>query len=427
MKRLLGLSLVFLLLVSTFVSCGQSVLNLEAKLAGGAASNQSQSSQESGAQALSQPEQYGTKAPVQSVEPKVKYNDGRDFSDGVAWARAAVKWNCVDKTGKVLFSLDSGDTPVSDFGQDAALVERRDGTQEVVNKAGKVISTPKSGDYDKIESFNKDLGMIVVSRKIDTFDKSEIQTGIINNKGQWFIEPDAKLNGAFATYMGDGVYCWSTPSGASYYLSFYNIITKSTAQMDTGFLGHGPLNFADGYGVLRIDGKICSINDKFEIKQITASRNEAQIGSYHDGLYYYDAYAPDAEGCTKGFFNLEGKKAIDMTKYNIAAKTEDIAFSDGYCLLSLSNPGGTLYYTVIDKTGKMIFEPRQGAPGGKLSCGLFSVLSGKGVSYINTSGETVIEIQTKAFYKICDFKEDAALISTPDGTYYIDKTGKRLF
>lgn len=390
-------------------SVDEAILTSEVKLIGGAASKQQ------GAQVK---------------ETQVKYIDGRDFSDGVAWARTSEGWNCIDKTGKILSTLKNGDSPISDFGQGVALIKRQDGTQEMIDKTGKVISTPKSGDYDIIKEFNNDLGMIIVSKRIDTFEKTEDQTGIINNKGEWQTKLTPKIGNIFIKYIGDGIYMREEMIGYKV-LTFYNVFTNATVKIDARTYGCAPLNISDGYGIFKIEGIVSSINDKFETKEILKVPQSVRIGKYQDGLYYYfdggNMYSGSSEDDTAGFYDIEGKKVIDMLKYNIDTKVEDIVFSNGYCLLSLKNEQRSVFYTIFDKTGKMMFEPRKGTPSGKLSCGLVKVPSENGFSYINTSGERVIEIPKENISRLSDFREDAACVKTSKETYYIDKTGKRLF
>jgi len=109
-----------------------------------------------------------------------RFAQGRDFSDGVAWVVPITPqshsqsnqpvaigghsaWQCIDKTGRVLFKLDNR-SPYTDFSHGVALVTSKtwifsgvDSTLELIDKTGKVISSPEIGGYDEIRSFIPEL------------------------------------------------------------------------------------------------------------------------------------------------------------------------------------------------------------------------------------------------------------------------------
>ena len=126
------------------------------------------------------------------------YTYGHDFSDGVAWVWVFVEedigsydkglWHLIDKTGRIILELAEGENPASNFSHGVALVRRSDQTVELIDKDGNIISSPKSGEYDEIRAFILDLGMILVYKRVETFELTEDRGGIINNQGNWQID-----------------------------------------------------------------------------------------------------------------------------------------------------------------------------------------------------------------------------------------------
>lgn len=389
-------------------SVGESVFTSDIKYSGG-----------EGPEGPGQQETAVEKAPIE-------YHEVRDFSDGVAWVENMLIWSCIDKTGKTLFTLNKYDKVFSDFSQGVAVVERG-GTREMIDKTGKTISTPENGEYDRIESFIEDIGMIVVSKKVDTFEKTEEQMGIINNKGEWQVELSAELKNTIWNaiwnnqYMSNGIYDCS--ANRSEGVVFYSLFTNELIETGIKAYYDNPLYLSDGSGVFLSPNKdkVCSTNDKFETKEILDLVRPIFIGKYQEGLFYCYHEGEDVNG----FFDIEGNKVIDLQQYTIYTEIKDIAFNDGYCLLTLKNPQGSLFYTVFDKTGKMMFEPRKGTGERNFSCGLAIVKMENTHAYINPSGEIIAEFEFLPM--LFDFKEDVARVHTQLGEYYIDKTGKRLF
>ena len=140
---------------------------------------------------------------------------------------------------------------------------------------------------------------------------------------------------------------------------------------------------------------------------------------------------------------------VDITGYNLAeygalAWYENsrvfgngLYYENGHCLLPLQNPQGTLFYTIIDKSNTMMFDPKvwpmTASSSGNIypaaltiKCGLIVIDEGTGVfTIMNTSGDTVFVVENVD--SVSDFNEDIAMVRSGGMVYYIDKTGQRLF
>jgi hypothetical protein len=345
-----------------------------------------------------------------------------------------------------------------------------------------------------------------VYRHVDTFQKTEDQAGIINSNGDWHIrltnDPtlvsatkivrlqefgfkeiiQAKYGISRQTssitqvvhnlnYCGEGVFTLlpEKPAGLKYPdTRFYNILTGSDRTLpisdDEKYDGNGtgPKRFENGQGVFKSSGIVYGINKSGIISEIinySSNIRNAGLGNYVDGLFYFSATVnyrdvssldyqdTSIPGESSGFHDISGKRVIDLSEYNLRTMP---VFMDGYCVLNLRNPQKVGYYTVIDKSGKEMFEPRQspseqrkgpfqsGTDYFDLStkCGMIVIAEGRSfgaysVNYrswtiINAMGDKVAEFGEG--YAISDYCEDVALVNEIKGeVYYIDKTGKRLF
>jgi hypothetical protein len=176
-----------------------------------------------------------------------------------------------------------------------------------------------------------------------------------------------------------------------------------------------------------------SCNETGEMTELGNSPEKFNTGIYSEGLFFCNI------NNEAGFYDINFNKTIDLSEYDYAIDNDNIIiplFSDGYCLLRIRNPQGSLYFTVIDKNGERMFEPiKCNSSIGGISCGLIKKHEDGITSFINTSGETVIELRTIddiRIMEVTDFNDDVARVSAEDGesgifVYYIDKTGKRLF
>jgi len=275
---------------------------------------------------------------------------GYDFSDGVAWVLTQEQqWNCIDKTGKVILALGAREAPESNFSKGVALVKRSDNTIELIDKSGQVISSPKSGEYDSIIGFVPGEGVIIVCKKIETFEVTETRVGIIDNRGQWKINLCTDPNLITVSYLGNGltlhpnfgegvILCQLGLSSGEFY---YNVRTGDSFTINyyegNGFSWRWSAlrGFENGYGVYFDDsGNLCAVSSKgektelkrnlgFDLYSNLTSRNPktVKIGRYKDGLFYYEnettASNSKAHRLTKGFYDIKGNLVIDLSRYNI--------------------------------------------------------------------------------------------------------------
>ena len=392
--RLILLSLVLILvLIFSFTGCSTS-----APAATTAAAQTTQSAE--------------TTEPAATTIPAPKtqtyFYDGTAFSDDVAWVLRSKPeyindqgggWECIDDKGNTLFKLENNSFPLTDFIDGAASIatnnaynytERDD---KIVNKSGKVIF-PKDSTY-KYHYLVSYGAYTFVERYINTIEKTEVQTGIVDNTGEWVLEPTpdltarSKLDYMANEALGDsffddnirfailqvnyGDYNFYDARSNEFFKSGYNddnyleLVLRSVKYLymeDLIFLANGDYQGEKG---LRIQGSAYS----FDLEK---------LGFHNKGT---------------GFYDRNKNMAIDLSSYKNAEAVG--GFSDGYCSVILQNPEGNSFATVIDNKGNQMFEPILGWSG-SVSCGRIFIPQEKGKGYyIDVKGKTVIPNITLPF------------------------------
>jgi len=387
------------------------------------------------------------------------YSDGRDFSDGFAWVRENNIWHLINTRGEIVLSLGADDRPISDFSHGVALVVRNasvavgNANRELIDRNGRVISSPTLGGYDQICTFIPEMGMAIVYKRVVTFEATEHRFGIINSNGDWVLpltNNNALFNAVFHSqnmlhmnnfnnrdyfrYFGEGIILYLDhkrhnrgPNLNMVDMYFYNVLTNDSFVVEniTTPLRTIISNMDNGYGLISTSNhpniRICSINRTWQMNElfsfsIGGTIGFPHLGNYSEGLFFYNDYNNHSR---QGFYNINGNLVIDLSEYTIDLNdVYNIRFTNGYCLLNLFNPQGDLFYTIIDTNGNLMFEPRrrEGTVSQK-SNGLFALRQNGQHFLINAFGETVLDLGT--IESISDFNEGIARVRTRNGIYYI--------
>ena len=236
-------------------------------------------------------------------------------------------WYLVDRSGNTLLVSGEGESPVTPFSNGAGLIRRADGTVEMINKAGEVLSSPELGDYDEIISFLREYGAIVVRRQVNTWELTETQYGIIDSSGNWQIPLrgwDRSMGmypAAINRYIGNGFY-YNT---RYHFRSMFNIFTGE-AQNVTASGWETLRNFENGYGVFFQSQNI-------HVADINLNTNElftgiisepAVLGEYREGLFFMQTRSFTDGEPMRGFFDRDGNLVIDLRHLTIVVTASGI-------------------------------------------------------------------------------------------------------
>lgn len=151
-----------------------------------------------------------------------------------------------------------------------------------------------------------------------------------------------------------------------------------------------------------------------------------------DGLVY------DSE--TNAFVDKDRKKVIDLSEYTHVEDNVPV-FTNSYALLLVQNPDGDTYYTVVDKEGKRVFEPKKWGSYGRgyayitgdrflitspIAPQFYAFASNLGMAYMDLStGEPV---DGMSYEKMYPYVGEIALVMDESGYYdYIDLDGNVIF
>ncbi|GHU82655.1 hypothetical protein AGMMS50284_4880 [Clostridia bacterium] len=353
---------------------------------------------------------------------------GGEFSGGLAWIRVdgITAHYCINTKGEVLFFTegipsDSGQLiadPKSAFYNGVAVLE----DDTIIDKDGNILASPYESGFDSTlisnnyNYFINDMGYVWVEKSIDTFEKTETQYGVINNKGEWHLNLSADysfIDDPLTEYLGGNLYKYmdssvkDTESNRNMYVIF-DLSKKKEIYRDfelEGIYDH----VSDTLLVKNArEDWIKKINSNRKVEELTNIKTDGVISSFSDGLFFIES-----EG---NFYDLNGNAVLNISKYHMNNTINMPHFVDGYCLLDIKNEEDSEFYTIIDKKGNRMFEPRKAEKHGVLSDGLLRIEDDG--SYINVKGEVVIS----NCYDGTDFKNGVARIGDID-VKYIDKKG----
>ncbi len=363
------------------------------------------------------------------------------YHDGMVWAYVGTggieQWMAIDTNGNVNVKLDANSVPDTKFSKGISIVDNK----RVINKNGETIwSAEEQGNAYATEQWGADhiknisvinnghnnvtmgyafdyieedfWGYPQVSFEVETFDYTGTYTGVLDEKGDWYLEP-TELKGSF--WDGeDGVY-----RASRYYENPYSLNGRE-----------GFYNLLENQFIWEVDIS----SDEYE-DTLAKWRRDAYIEK-HNGLFFESLgggsnYLFIETGIwDPGFYDMSGKQIIDLTRYPSVSYSPIATFYDGYCIIEIYNEQKSPYYTVLDTSGKEMFAPRKrdDEVAEKVSEGLFwEHTSEKGTVYYKPTGEQAFQLPFK-IKKGTDFSEGRALLEAEDGVIYvIDLSGKLLF
>lgn len=351
----------------------------------------------------------------------------RAFSDGKAWVSGeeiGASWVCINTKGEILFSLEGGMEPYTDFYDGVALIENKTRKKlRLIDDRGKEIAN--LDEYSCVAGEDSFL----LWRNVDTFEGKWTEAGFMDSKGKW-TTPLTKEHVLFEedwesvslTYCGNGVYASSD--------GYYEYICFSSKTGET--YKYSALDFpyySEGYVILNYyletgDYKAALIDatGKYKDTSIVGGLHAAglrpQHGNFAEGIFY------DAD--SKKFYDASMNVKIDLSKYEIKESFSGQLpyFENGYASIQFAND----YFTIIDKNGNFMFEPVKADASTNISEGIVGYRSEnkqgiKGWKYIDMKGNVLFE----GAYGALEFHDGCALVESTDGYYYINKKGERLY
>jgi hypothetical protein len=163
----------------------------------------------------------------------------------------------------------------------------------------------------------------------------------------------------------------------------------------------------------------CWISDRLEFYDGLTFLSSSNSGYVYDGKL------------SKAYYDMYGNLAIDFPEYNGIRNYDCGNFVDGYAVMSLEGADGKSYFTIIDKTGKQMFEPQTGYNRLTIFSGNYALAyltenkyeeehpydpryGGNVISVLNMKGETLLTIvgeKIKSMYMSLARDTDPYIIS----------------
>ena len=376
-------------------------------------------------------------APAQANTPQSNFEivNARTFSDGVVWVRksdagvwAAGIWSALDMNGNVLFSLDEGKSPTTDFYNGVAVIATRERNIKLIDREGRIVWSIEehgereaerlfgTGVVDSIELIANDSielstsdrfarffnGYSFVIFRIVTFEYTGAKFGVLDSNGNWLLCPThdfvytTTLSGI--NHRGSGIYTLRLRSRDVH----YNLLTNEFVNNADEFVS------VDDINELIEQNRIILENDTLTFR---TERHRT-----HGGLI------------DPGFYDANGRRVIDLSSYNFRAARQPI-FVNGYSVMTIYNDQGTRFMVVINKQGEQTAPPQLWIDHGNVESGLIRVRHGnRHYSFLDTNMNVVISDIRGA---VTDFTRDgiATVLWCDDSgeIFFIDTAGNRLF
>lgn len=393
----------------------------------------------------------------ENIEPEQHYEtimgdreQLHNFSDGVAWIMWEGQWICIDTNGNILFAMDYIYEPVTDFINGYAVVQLsnvENDEKSIFSKRERILvdksGTPIMGEWltdgeERLLKIGKnkdsiDVWFLVVK---DSYSTHQEYIKVLNRfKGvdesgeiecEKIVCYDMPKN--FQKYydilnIGDGIYTLKYWEAQSRGTRIYNTnelgVKEDSNQNNTEIVnyghyayidncrieeGHNQLGFYDevisGNGGL-VDAKGNLLRKVYE----PGINNTVFMGSYSEGVYSSGNRKNYRLVC-EGFYDFDGNKVVDLNGY--VTKWPPF-YKNGYCVLQLKNDAGVDFYTILDKEGNLLFEPKRG-------CAMGDDLN----SACYVTEDVIIVLDENGTYKYVDTMGNDVLI---DYQYFLDSNG----
>ena len=323
--------------------------------------------------------QQAGRDPQKNYASVEKYGDGLFSAYGKGSASVAYGTD-----GSILFSLEDGDQFAYEddnlYHWDYALTKNG----SIVDRSGRVVYSPEAYGYTGIVSDAcLDVGYILCSQDVNTFDDTSTHIYAVNlADGSTFEltdpekEPAVEKLGNGWYYFGDGYFVCAPPhSGFDTTHLIYNILTGETRMgyimnedgsrneenlPDLHFKLREDVVYYDNHKIYYShDGVVrCEDLDTGEIKNMTFPDGQTVYSSGDHMLKngYFAARRDDSYGVPYDIlFDAVTGEEIPMNEY---AGFEIYSYlPDGGLLAKVTNEGGGVFVTVINRDGSRRFEP----------------------------------------------------------------------
>jgi len=233
-----------------------------------------------------------------------------------------------------------------------------------------------NGEWDRIEVYGG--GYFIVSRRVETFDASRTEFGVVDENGNWVhpfsvrhIFHDAifaqfTIGSLRYLYLGDGMFAATTALrlvhsdgrtsilGQNPHPNATSIVSIFDVNSNSGFsfrAANMTTQFVDGYllanSQARQNANIFRVDMQGNITEVV--NRGGRFGPYSEGLFW---------GRNSGnFYNIHGRRIINLEQYDVQESSRLPFFRNGTAHIEIRNPSGILFRVEIDKYGDFVEDP----------------------------------------------------------------------
>ncbi|GEM_PF-6461892 len=246
-------------------------------------------------------------------------------------------------------------------------------------------------DLRPVEDSLLEDGWIFAYKQSESYEGAVFEVGVVDMQGNW-VAPLAKdniatLKGWYSpgtllqnlTYCKEGVWMWAKPSlggdldeDTHYFnLFFYSLEQNTWAQL----IGNNINSYGDTYGLTFENGTAIVVGSATSgMSYITPPKaGDVNINPVNKELNYEYFYSYDREGHVI-FVSGEGENGHDnvvgydenlkeLFRTNYYRAWPFLRSSHGYQPVTIRNENGTDYWSLIDRNGEFLFEPKEGTIG----------------------------------------------------------------
>lgn len=305
----------------------------------------------------------------ETAEPTLKA--AGEFSDGIAWVDTGEEKWCIDTEGKKIFEYEC--TTADPFVNGYSVVDG----DRVIDKTGELVYNWKEEGYSLEDTRALEAGIIILSKNIDTYDKSGTFYYVLNLEKKEISEVDFQPFACYEEngvtniltlddYLGNGYYTVKVATQSIFNnrcrlyedkLQLYDTKGKQMVEIqipeasNAEFDSYSTEDYKSAYFVLsRQLGKLdlSTLDYSIIVENIPFSADVALHRENIFEIYYEGAYF---------FYDISNEEYFPFkTKYD--DKIEDVlAYKNGNFILRLKNDIESEYIAVVDKKGNTLMEP----------------------------------------------------------------------
>jgi len=240
-----------------------------------------------------------------------------------------------------------------------------------------------NGEWDRIEVYGG--GYFIVSKRVETFDASRIEFGVVDEDGNWIHPLSADhifLGGVYARftvgslrymYLGDGMFAATVGVTLIHSDGTRGLIGQPPHPDATPFVSVFDVNsnsgfvfraatmtseFVDGYLLAtdraRRNANIFRVDMQGNVTEIVSQGSS--FGPYSEGLFWVRS-SVNFHNVSGNFYNIHGQQIINLEQYAVQEEFPLPFFENGTAYITIRNPGGRLFRVEIDRDGNFLDEP----------------------------------------------------------------------